>query len=54
MTSRSSLNSLASALKLESMTNSTVGAKIAELLRPNVSASNGEQVVDVPVDMQRL
>ena len=34
--------------------NSTVGAKIAELLRPNVSASNGEQVVDVPVDMQRL
>ena len=34
--------------------NSTVGAKIAELLRPNVSASNGEQVVDVPDDMQRL
>ena len=32
---------------------STVGVKIAELLRPNVSASTGERVVDVLVDMPR-
>ena len=42
MTSRNSVNSLASAFKLGVHGDSTVGAKIAELLRLNVS-------VDVPV-----